>query len=73
MPRWLVSVREDPTLPLLEQWSGFIAGQGGKAVNSTLVISNVNSARLTEARMRLVDETRALLEQGLIAPLAPAE
>lgn len=65
---WAVTVRLDGIAPIRTLWADLVAGKGGKQVNSSLVLTDINPSLLTPARQRLVDETLQLLINGKIYP-----
>jgi hypothetical protein len=69
--RWGASVREDAAAGLRILWPYLLARQGGQAVEAGLEVSDVNPEFLSEARLRLVEETRQTLLQRLLNPFTP--
>jgi hypothetical protein len=67
--QWVATVQVDELTSLREMLPNLLAGQGGQRVNAALVVSSVNGHILTTGRMRLVEETRKALEQGLLGAL----
>jgi hypothetical protein len=68
-PRWAATVSMD-ILPSLEIiWSGAAAGEGGKAVDTTVVIQDINEDFFSPGRQKLVEDTLQELEAGWIYPL----
>lgn len=63
---WAASVRADPVESLKSLWNDLLAGQGGKTLSARLVVDHINPALLSEGRLRLVDEARQKIEDGLL-------
>jgi hypothetical protein len=67
--RWAATVRIDVFSALRELWPDLVIGQGGKSVDSKVVIEDINEEFYSPGRQRLVEETLQDLESGAIYPL----
>lgn len=72
---WVFSIQGGGALDeaLRALWPALTAGQGGADVQLGLGLSNISEDRLSPGRQRLLEETLADLNTGLIQPLAPGE
>lgn len=66
---WVATVQMDEMASLRALLPDLLAGKGGQTVNADLSVRDINPELLSAGRQRLVDETRAALEKGLINPL----
>lgn len=64
---WVATVSLDPLPVLRDLWPDLAAGNGGQTRAARVQINDVNPTNLSDGRMRLVDETRAMLESGLLS------
>ncbi|MFN2143925.1 MAG: hypothetical protein ACK2T7_01170 [Anaerolineales bacterium] len=67
--RWAATIRIDVLTALETIWSGAAVGEGGMAIDSSVVIQDINEDFYSTGRQRLVEETLQELEAGLIYPL----
>lgn len=67
--RWAATIRQDALGPLDQIWQDLAAGKGGQVVNAGLEVTDVRGEYLSAGRMRLVDDVRQKLVDGLINPL----
>jgi hypothetical protein len=66
--RWIATVRQDSLATLRGTWEDILSGEEGKVRLSALVVQDRNPDLLSDARLRLVEETRQALEDGWILP-----
>jgi hypothetical protein len=71
--RWVATISSDGLTPLQEIWSDLLDGQGGKVLNASLKITDVNYMALTDGlvwlsqgKMELVYKVIGLLRDGQI-------
>lgn len=72
---WVFSIQGAGGLDgaLRELWPALTSGQGGADLQLSLGLAEINPDRLSPGRQRLVEETLAELNAGLIQPAAPGE
>lgn len=68
---WVMTVTPDTIKAIQSAWSQLIAGQGGQSVQSPLGIADVDPGILSEAKLRLVQETLEALIAGRIRTSNP--
>ncbi|RIK50451.1 MAG: hypothetical protein DCC59_13500, partial [Chloroflexi bacterium] len=68
---WVMTVTPDTIKAIQSAWSQLIAGQGGQSVQSPLGIADVDPGILSEAKLRLVQETLDALISGRIRTSNP--
>ncbi len=68
---WLMTITPDTIKAIQTAWPQLIAGQGGQNVQSPLGIADVDTGVLTEAKLRLVQETLDALIAGRIRTSNP--
>lgn len=68
---WLMTITPDTIKAIQTAWPQLIAGQGGQNVQSPLGIADVDTNILTEAKLRLVQQTLEELIAGRILPSNP--
>jgi hypothetical protein len=66
--RWAATVLSDTVSPIRELWPDLVAGQGGKVVNTRVVITDINEEYFSSGRQRLVEQTLENLESGGVYP-----
>ena len=73
--RWVATISSDGLSPLREIWDDLIGGQGGKVVNASLKISDVNYVSvadglvwLSQGKMDLLNKVITLLRKDQIYP-----
>ncbi|MBN2048555.1 MAG: hypothetical protein JW750_11990 [Anaerolineaceae bacterium] len=69
--RWAATVDQDAIGMLDMIWDDLLAGNGGQTVHVPVSLRDVNAELLSGGRMRLVDETIQLLNDGYLEPLSP--
>jgi hypothetical protein len=70
--RWAVTVSEDTLTPLRKLWPDLAAGKGGKVVDASLELTDIQPDFLSAGRQRLVQQVVEGLNSGEISPLSPA-
>lgn len=70
-PRWAVTVRYDMIPPLTTLWPDISAGKGGKTVDASLGLSDVQAELFSVGRQGMVKKAIKTLDEGLILPVAP--
>lgn len=65
---WLASISPDPTIALDQIWPDLLASKGGASLAAPLVITDINTALLSEGRMRLIQGVLDNLGSGQINP-----
>lgn len=63
---WVMTIQPDVIKAIQNAWPQLIAGQGGVTVESPLGLSDVDPTILTPGKQRLVEQTLAELQAGLI-------
>ena len=64
---WVMTIQPDVIKAIQNAWPGLLSGQGGIIVQSPLGLSDIDSAILTEGKLRLVEQTLSDLQAGLIS------
>ncbi len=71
--RWVATISSDGFSPLREIWDDLLNGQGGKVLNASLKISDINYVSLTDGlvwlsqgKMDLLNKVISLLREGQI-------
>lgn len=68
---WVMTITPDTIKAIQTAWPQLIAGQGGQSVQSPLGISDVDTGILSEAKLRVVQETLDALIAGRIRTTGP--
>lgn len=68
---WVMTITPDTIKAIQTAWPQLIAGQGGQSVQSPLGIEDVDTGILSEAKLRLVEETLDALIAGRIRTSNP--
>jgi hypothetical protein len=68
-PRWAVTVLSDGISPIQDIWSDLSEGKGGKTINASLKLTDIQSIYLTEGKMALVQKVISRLQAGEIYTL----
>ena len=69
---WAATVRENVSPPIRQLWPEMMNGQGGKIVNTSILLEDVNPNYLSTGKKALVLEAIQELENGLLLPLTPS-
>lgn len=67
--RWAATVKQDFLTPLNTIWGDLMSGQGGKVIDASIQLTDINNSILTTARIQLVEQTVQDLQNGWIVPL----
>lgn len=65
-PHWIASVQFDQVEALRQFWPELLSASGGRAIDTPLVLTNVNRELLSEGRQRLVERLLDDLSSGYI-------
>lgn len=68
---WVMTITPDTIKAIQSAWPQLIAGQGGQNVQSPLGLADVDTGILSEAKLRLVQETLNALIAGRIRTTGP--
>jgi len=68
---WVMTISPDTIKAIQTAWPQLIAGQGGQNVQSPLGLADVDTSILSEAKLRLVQETLNALIAGRIRTTGP--
>lgn len=65
-PNWIASIQPDPIASLKKIFPDLLAGQGGQIVLTPLLLTDVNSSLLSDAKLRLAQQVLDGLQNGTI-------
>jgi hypothetical protein len=66
--KWIATLTQDVSGTLRSIWPELIAGNGGKTFDVALEITDVNEFYLSPGKLRLIEQTKEALVNGLISP-----
>ena len=66
---WAVTILTDGISPILSIWNDLLEGKGGKTINASLKLTDIQSAYLTEGKLKLVQKVIDSLQAGEIYTL----
>jgi hypothetical protein len=70
--KWAGTIQFDDLSPLKDLWPDLVVGKGGKTVAARVTMTDRNSDLMSDAHMRLFDETAQKLSDGVLSPLSVA-
>ncbi|MCJ7624446.1 MAG: hypothetical protein MUO76_13155 [Anaerolineaceae bacterium] len=68
--RWAATVLLDVVSPVRELWPDLLAGQGGKVVDSRVLITDINEEFFSPGRQMFFEQMKEKLESGQIYPFS---
>ena len=72
--RWAATIRADIPSALRQMWPDLLAGNGGKAVDAPILVTDIQESLLGLGKQKLVENLRKNLASGQVYPLTtPAQ